>query len=291
MINDSNAKFQESVGSNAALMSMRFAQEGIANILLGAQTAKENGARFPSQIRITGPELQADDYHVLLEFKAGTSFGKYRSARDNRLIVHSDDNNAKLQSRAFFFNQMVHFQPNLMVITGLHMLDNSHVKFDARSSLINDLASDLASYVHNESIATKPLIHFEMASYTEARLLNAIVDDIFPLVHSYGMNEQEVENLLSMLKSGSISYSSNPFPRVAHVLDDIRELYSLLAFTDSSRVSRIHVHTLAYQVVMVKLDTQGTPLWPHALQAMTKASLTAFRHTVRFISLFLFVCC
>lgn len=279
MIGLANAKFKENIGSNAALMSVRFAREGIKKILLGAQ-AVTNASHYPEQIQITGPELEHDDYHVLLEFKAGATFGKFRSPRDNRLIVHSDDNNAKLRSRAFFFEQLPNFQPNLLVITGLHMLDNNHVKFESRFNLIKELATDLARYTGNDNLPAKPMVHFEMASYTEARLLHAIIDDIFPLVDSYGMNEQEVENLLSMLKEGSISYASNPFPRIAHVLDDMRELYTLLALTGTSHVSRIHVHTLAYQVVMVRLDEQGQPIWPKAKEAMTKAALTAVRHTV-----------
>lgn len=114
-------------------------------------------------------------------------------------------------------------------------------------------------------------------------LLGAVVDELFPTVDSFGMNEQEVANLLSFLKYGNVSYVSSPFPRIAHVLDEMRQLYSLLTMLDEGRVSRIHVHTLAYQLVAVRLEGQdggSDSKWPNSAAAMAKASLTAYRHTV-----------
>ena len=269
--------WRKSIGGNAPLMAKRFAKEGIKNILLGSQVSAQFASYLPRHVQISGPMIEEEDFHLLLEFKTGQQWGLYKTPRANRLIVHSDDNNARLISRENFFQQAMNFRPDLLIISGLQMLDNSPISMDVRGQAIKQISSDLRNLRQEQN---RLKVHFEMASYTEDQLLGAIVDDIFPHVDSFGMNEQEVANLLSFLKYGNISFVSSPFPRIAHVLDEMRELHSLLTLIGDGRVSRIHVHTLAYQLVSVRLDHHNSVKWPHSAAAMAKASLTAYRHTV-----------
>lgn len=101
------------------------------------------------------------------------------------------------------------------------------------------------------------------------------------------MNEQELPNLLSLLKGYNITVLSDPNPRVATVLDQMREVYRILnlRYKDSSAESdtnaamvkpltRLHVHTLAFQAMIV---TRGSK-WKNTMSATAKASLTANRH-------------
>uniref|UniRef100_A0A3P8W644 ADP-dependent glucokinase 2 n=1 Tax=Cynoglossus semilaevis TaxID=244447 RepID=A0A3P8W644_CYNSE len=100
--------------------------------------------------------------------------------------------------------------------------------------------------------------------------------DNFPL----GMNEQELPNLLSLLKGSNITVLSDPNPRVATVLDQMREVYRLLNQRSSEMqiaavaLTRLHVHTLAFQAIIV---TRGSR-WKNTMSATAKASLTANRH-------------
>lgn len=104
---------------------------------------------------------------------------------------------------------------------------------------------------------------------------------------SLGMNEQELPNLLSLLKGSNITVLSDPNPRVATVLDQMREVYRILnqrsrdASVDSNSaeskgkpLSRLHIHTLAFQAMIV---THGSK-WKNTMSAIAKASLTANRH-------------
>lgn len=258
-------------------MALRFANEGIRNILLGAQMSSEFVSQLPKSIRISGPIIERDDYHILLEYKANGRWGEYEAPRANRLIVHSDDNNVQLVSRTPFFQQTAQFKPDLLIISALQMMENSPVDFEIRTQSIEQLGQDL-EIIRSES--SKLRVHFELASYTEERLLGVIVDNVFPYVDSFGMNEQEAANLLSFLKYGNISYVTNSSPRIATVLDEMRELIALLNATGDGRITRVHVHTLPYQIVVVKLNSAGKPIWPNSSSAMAKASLTAYRHTV-----------
>lgn len=101
------------------------------------------------------------------------------------------------------------------------------------------------------------------------------------------MNEQELPNLLSLLKGTNITVLSDPNPRVATVLDQMREVYRILnrrrkdaaaAGTPGGAqvkpLTRLHVHTLAFQAIIVTHGSQ----WKNTMSATAKASLTANRH-------------
>lgn len=105
------------------------------------------------------------------------------------------------------------------------------------------------------------------------------------------MNEQELPNLLSLLKDSNITVLSDPNPRVATVLDQMREVYRIVnqrsrnssagsdrnsaeAFTEAKPLTRLHIHTLAFQAMIVTHGSQ----WKNTMSATAKASLTANRH-------------
>lgn len=112
---------------------------------------------------------------------------------------------------------------------------------------------------------------------------------LFSKSDSLGMNEQELPNLLSLLKGSNITVLSDPNPRVATVLDQMREVYRIVnqLYKDANAESdmgsakargkpltRLHVHTLAFQAMIVTRGSQ----WKNTMSATAKASLTANRH-------------
>ena len=118
-----------------------------------------------------------------------------------------------------------------------------------------------------------------MASYAEEDALLDVIDNVAYYVDSLGMNEQELPNLYSVLTNGSVTLISDPLPRIATTLDHMRAVYRILreqAERDPKRrpLTRLHVHTLAYQAILV---TKGSP-WKNTMSAAAKASLTANRH-------------
>lgn len=122
-------------------------------------------------------------------------------------------------------------------------------------------------------------IHFEMASFAEDKLLFELCDLIVPFADSLGMNEQEIANLYNTMYYGNISLVANSTPRVATVLDQMRTLFKLIrlrskSIANSRELTRIHVHTLAYQAIFTVKDS----IWKNAMAAAAKASLTAHRH-------------
>lgn len=129
----------------------------------------------------------------------------------------------------------------------------------------------------NRPLHTK--IHFEMASFVDDKLLSELCNLVIPFADSLGMNEQEIANLYNSMYYGNISLVANSTPRVATVLDQMRTLFKLIrlrgkSISDSRLLTRMHVHTLAYQAILTVKDT----VWKNTMAAAAKASLTAHRH-------------
>ena len=126
-------------------------------------------------------------------------------------------------------------------------------------------------------------MHFEMAHFSEKECLEDILQVVAPHCDSFGMNEQELPNLLGLLVNDSLTQVSEPVPRIAATLDKMRVLFKLLrqpstgnnqSLPITGKISRLHVHTLAFQVIMTEVGSD----WKNNFQAAARASLTAHRH-------------
>lgn len=115
-----------------------------------------------------------------------------------------------------------------------------------------------------------------MASYVELELLLQLCEKIIPNIDSIGMNEQELSNLYNILEFGKVSYVSDSNPRIATALDQMRKIFKLIREGRKSdrKLTRIHVHTLAYQAILTVKNSE----WKRTEAAAAKAALTAHRY-------------
>ena len=88
-----------------------------------------------------------------------------------------------------------------------------------------------------------------MASFIDESLLSELTEHIIPKSDSIGMNEQELPNLESMLTRGEVVDVSDSNRRIAVMLVMMRTVYKKLSINrpGSRQLSRLHIHTLAYQ--------------------------------------------
>ncbi|XP_070685382.1 ADP-dependent glucokinase [Pempheris klunzingeri] len=269
-----------SVGGNAPVMAGRMAVEG-CDLLLGGSFSPDFADVLSEHITVAGKTVEEPDIHLILEYPSGERWGSYTSRRANRYIIHSDDHNPYLASMEEFAEKLKDFEPDLLVVGGLQMMDNFPFQSGERDALLSRLSELLSS--------SSPQIgvHFEMASFVEESIMQDLLHYVIPNSDSLGMNEQELPNLLSLLKGSNITVLSDPNPRVATVLDQMREVYRILnqrykdasAESDASSaklkpLTRLHVHTLAFQAMIVTHGSQ----WKNTMSATAKASLTANRH-------------
>ncbi|XP_053981529.1 ADP-dependent glucokinase isoform X1 [Hylaeus volcanicus] len=260
------------IGGNAAVMALRFAREG-CDVTLGAKLTRSLHQMIPQIINIVGGEVKRDDIHLVIEYKNGDVWGPYTSTRANRYIVHNDAHNPTISSFDAFDTLLSTNEPNLLVISGLQMMDNYPLPDGVRHKLLLKVKKQMM----DRSPTTK--IHFEMASFAEDKLLFELCDSIIPFADSLGMNEQEIANLHNAMYYGNISLVANSTPRIATVLDQMRTLFKLIrarskSVPNSRQLTRIHVHTLAYQAIFTIKDS----MWKNTMAAAAKASLTAHRH-------------
>ncbi|XP_028652768.1 ADP-dependent glucokinase [Erpetoichthys calabaricus] len=260
------------LGGNAAVMAKRLAFEG-CDVLLGGRFSQQITDILSEHVLVAGKPVDDPDIHLIMEYPTGAQWGEYISRRANRYIVHSDKHNPLLDSMEDFESQLQDFKPDLLVVGGLQMMDNFPFQEGVRGTRLKKLSNLLQSAENSTGV------HFEMASFVDESLMNELLSQVMPYADSLGMNEQELPNLLSLLKGKNITVLSDPNPRVATVLDQMRELYRLV---NSERklpgkgkpLTRLHVHTLAFQAIIVTLGSS----WKNTMSATAKASLTANRH-------------
>uniref|UniRef100_A0A182MQW9 ADP-dependent glucokinase n=1 Tax=Anopheles culicifacies TaxID=139723 RepID=A0A182MQW9_9DIPT len=268
------------LGGNAPVIGTRMAIEG-ADVLLGAKMSSKLKTHLRPEVRLTGSLIEDDDIHLILEYNTGDTWGDLVSPRANRYILHNDHHNPYLSSLEEFNAALVGFEPHLFVVSGLQMMDNYLYPVGVREQLLERVRTQMQTQSR-----TQTLIHFEMASFVELEFLQLLLRTVLPYSDSIGMNEQELDNLQQVLHTGRISLVADCNPRVAHSLDQARAVFRKLnedyylsrssTGDGASRrpLSRIHLHTLAYQAFIVAKDGR----WQHTKQAAAKASLTAHRH-------------
>lgn len=261
------------LGGNAPIIAQRLAEEGW-EVLLASKMSEKVAGTLHNSIKLVHPADADtnDDIHLVLEFDIGEQWGQYTSPRGNRFIIHSDRSNMLLETLEGFKDAVHKFNPSLLVIGGLQLLDNFAFDPELRTERFRHLESLLVS------LPSSVKIHFEMASFVEDQLLNEIITYVIPYADSLGMNEQELANLHNMLLYNNITYATDYNPRVATMLDQSRTVYNLLhkrkTNTKYRSLTRLHVHTLAYQAIFT--DVNGG--WKHTRSAAAKAALMANRH-------------
>ncbi|VUZ50786.1 unnamed protein product [Hymenolepis diminuta] len=319
-----------SLGGNAPVMASRLASEG-AEVTLAARLSSKETQALPSKIKVLSapssfglPSIPRTDIHLVMEFDKGSVWRNFTAPRANRYILIRDEENPRLSSLwPDLLSSWLKYgnrgdggvkdtstsYPDLFVLGGLQTMDNAVISPDIRGERLESLKHFLTV-----KLPRATLIHFEMASFVETSFVSNLTQTILPYVDSIGLNEQELPNLRSLLIEGRVaSQASVSTPRAAVMLDGMREIWS--AMTDSSqlpkvgiglrRLSRIHLHTLGYQIIMVRRPAGGVEFdpemiakamedpdfvfkgkatelglaWPYTKAAVAKASLIAHRHT------------
>jgi ADP-dependent glucokinase len=254
-------------------MATRFVKEGVNQILLGSRKSPDLEKFLPPDIKIASQSNPSDsDVHLVIEYPSGDSWGRLSSPRANRFIVHSDKSNPMIRGMEEFHDQIAVFHPDLFVVSGLQMLDNFPFSGNEGTGRVDKLAGHIQDLKMNQPSVK---VHFEMASFTDVKLMTQIVNDIIPFVDSLGMNEQELPNLRSIFTVGNVTLVSDSYPRTAVVLDQMRDVFRFANDQSGGRISRIHVHTLAFQAVLIRKGSD----WKNTRAAATKSALTAHRHT------------
>ncbi|XP_020659366.2 ADP-dependent glucokinase isoform X2 [Pogona vitticeps] len=233
------------VGGNAALIGQKIAANPHLKVLLCGPIGPKLHELLDENVIVPPESMQElDEFHLILEYRAGEEWGQLKAPNANRFIFSHDLSNGAMNMLEVFVSSLEEFHPDLVVLSGLHMMEGQ-TKEIRQNRLLEAVASI-------SDIPTDVPVHLELASMTDPELMSEIIHQVFPLVDSIGLNEQE---LLFLSQAASGPYASltswNGTPDVAMVSDI---LFWILkhhgrSSQKASDLTRIHFHTLAYHIL------------------------------------------
>ena len=214
-----------------------------------------------------GCKQNKDEIHLILEYKKGDMFGSTTASCSNRFIFSHDVGNSNLIAMESFFTSLKSFEPNLIVLSGLHLLEqlDEAVWRGKIKELVN----------HLSGVSANIPIHLELASTASLELLATLAQEIFPIVTSLGLNDQELLSVSKASKGPHQTADEDSGPLEVGVVAD--QLYWILntfgagsSGFPSSRLSRVHFHSFTFHFIAI---IQGT--WENSLTAVGKAARMA----------------
>ncbi|XP_025025290.1 ADP-dependent glucokinase isoform X3 [Python bivittatus] len=234
------------VGGNAALIGQKIASHPELKVLLCGPIGPKLHELLDENVMVPPESLQElDEYHLILEYQAGEEWGELRAPNANRFIFSHDLSNGAMNMLEVFVSSLEEFQPDLVVLSGFHMMEGQTRELRQKRLLkavtsISDIPTDVP-------------IHLELAGMTDPDLMREIIyQQIFPLVNSIGLNEQELLFLTQAASGPHTSITSwNGVPDVGVVSDIIFWILKEHGRTSAkaSDLTRIHFHTLAYHLL------------------------------------------
>ncbi|XP_053346760.1 ADP-dependent glucokinase isoform X1 [Clarias gariepinus] len=235
------------VGGNAALIGQKLASYPELVVLLCGPIGPKLHELLDEQIIVPPQSLQeTDEYHLILEYRAGEEWGSSQAPQANRFIFSHDVSNGEMSTLETFMDSLEEFQPGLVVLSGLHMMEGMG------RELWEDRLKEFVVAISD--VRSEAPIHLELASMTDRDYMSIITkEQVLPMVNSIGLNEQE---LLFLSQAGGGPHSDLPswngvpdVGRVSDILLWILEEHGRADLDSEAHLTRIHFHTLAYHVL------------------------------------------
>lgn len=234
------------VGGNAALIGQKLATYPDLMVLLCGPVGPKLHEMLDEQIVVPPESLQeTDEFHLILEYKAGEQWGSTQAPQANRFIFSHDVSNGGMSSLETFVASLEEFQPDLVVLSGLHMMEGQgrqlwEERLKEAVSAISDIRKDIP-------------IHLELASMTDKDYMNSIMQEVIPIVSSIGLNEQELLFVSQAVQGPHSDLAAwKGIPDVGQVTDILLWIMEQHGRSDPSSeadLTRIHFHTLTYHIL------------------------------------------
>ena len=110
--------------------------------------------------------IDRDEVHLIMELKRGAQWGNTLAPVSTRFITSNDPSNGEARPLESFFASMPAFEPDLIVLSGLHMLDGQTRQLQDDRLTVLTAGLDKLPW-------TLP-IHLELASMADAELMKAL---------------------------------------------------------------------------------------------------------------------
>lgn len=240
-----------SIGGNAALIAQALIENApkTVRVFYAGQVGPVLKSNLHPRLIIPQSSLSKDDeYHIIMEYKKLEKWAGRTCPIASRFIFSHDITNAQMSGLESFISGFGETRPDLVVLSGLHMIESQSPSF--RNRRLSEIASALST------IPEKIPVHLELASMADYEFVKVLIDRIFPVVGSIGLNEQELWLVCIALDGPHclhdgkpVSLQGPPPPGVANdIISWIMDKYSDAKY-HKSRFTRIHFHTLTHHTV------------------------------------------
>ncbi|KAK7116406.1 hypothetical protein V1264_002092 [Littorina saxatilis] len=186
-----------------------------------------------------------------MEYKVGQEWGSTKAPVATRFICSYDASNSEMTMLETFFNNLDAFKPDLILLSGLHMLESLEPEF---------FESRLAALIQGlDKVDARIPVHLEFASMMDKNFMRSILEKAMSKVTSLGLNEQELA-FASIAMNGPHSdhLEMSEGQPVIHIMSDLihwmLSTYGKSSKRPDSRLTRIHFHSLTYHIVSVHKD-------------------------------------
>lgn len=126
---------------------------------------------MPASLSIPETSLiSKDEFHLIMEYKVGEVWGEDSAPVANRFISSCDYSNSRLTMLDTFFNNLDSFNPDLILMSGLHLLDGQTSQFFSEKIAL--LSSRL------QQIPSSVPIHLEFASMATQSFVRDILENV-----------------------------------------------------------------------------------------------------------------
>jgi ADP-dependent glucokinase len=247
-----------SIGGNAALMAGKFAREGWQVLLTGAIGPKMKELLSPYPTITFANEDPGDEFHVIMEYKRSSTWNGHHPPRANRFIVTRDEANTGFVSLKSFHDHILDFHPDLLVLSGFHLLDgvsDEHTRRQRMEAVATKVAQS------RKDLSNLVMTHVELASIGNRRIYEEIAQIVFPVVDSLGLNEQELSVLYQVLASqGRAHNEKSGTLQIAQTEPYLKDVIHAISYIMKSHTSlrRVHFHSLVFHLLAVVDDDQST---------------------------------
>ena len=241
------ANLLKKMGVNQVLLSLPSFDESLLKLLdpsLQVIVEEKNNYIIKTIKDIHGIELNTA-IHYIFEFKPGLytiNNKKIECNRSNRFIVSYDFINSKLEiNEGFYKYSKEHIQNySLAILSGFHLINPDIEPTKSYLDTISPVSKLITKW---KKTNPELLIHFEVASTTDIKLIQLIVDEIIPSSDSIGLNEQELLDFLQIIDSQT--YSS-----LRKDLSAVNLFKGMLSILSNFPHLRIHLHYLGFYLVL-----------------------------------------
>ncbi|XP_070542178.1 ADP-dependent glucokinase-like [Ptychodera flava] len=243
------------VGGNAALSGQKIASIiPDCQVLFVGPVGPKLKRLFHERITVPTSSLAAsDEVHLIMEYAKGETWGSMTTPIATRFITSNDQANGRMEKLELFADNIKEFGADMVILSGLHLLPGQSESF--WKERLKDVVKEI------EKIPRSIPVHLELASLADSKFMHQVMEQIFPVVNSLGLNEQEL-SFVSSAGNGphqGVIESEEGFPEIGVVGDIMHWILSTYGQGKlaGSRLTRVHFHSLSFHVIANVAGTWG----------------------------------